>query len=127
MKKWISYFFICAYLLSFPEARQILKFPTLVEHFISHKLRDHQTTFASFLKMHYLEDHGIDADYSQDMKLPFKVQDSSHYSLNIIVPPSNSETLAERSHLIDGVKHNFVYAESFFPSIFLKIWQPPKI
>lgn len=127
MKKYIAYFFIVIYLFSFTEVRQVLKLPVLVEHYISHKLRDHGTTFTDFFTMHYLEDHGIDGDYDQDMKLPFKKIDFSSISLVPSVAPKKIEFSFEHKCLNLENEHNFAYSESFYPSVLQKIWRPPKI
>ena len=72
MKKSLVYVLLFVYLFSFPEMRQLLKVPNLVEHYISHKIKDRNTTLYSFIKMHYLDEQKQDADYKQDMQLPFK-------------------------------------------------------
>lgn len=87
MKKYITYFLICTYLFSFSEVRQILKMPNLIEHYISHKIIDNGTSVFSFVKMHYLDEHGVDGDYHQDMKLPFKTHDVSVNVFSFVFPP----------------------------------------
>ena len=127
MKKYIAYFFIVIYLFSFTEVRQMLKLPVLVEHFISHKLRDPGTNWVDFLTMHYVLDHGMDNDYVQDMKLPFKKIDFSSITPIPTLTPAKFEISFENTFESIQEKHNFAYSESYYPSIYLKIWQPPKI
>lgn len=127
MKKFLAYFLIVTYLFTFSEVRQCLKLPNLVEHFISHKLRDADTSLYSFIKMHYIENHGVDSDYEQDMKLPFKTHDFSVTSTNIQFPPKKIEFSFTHNPVTIHNQHSFAYCESFYPSVFLKIWQPPKI
>lgn len=115
------------YFLSFPEARQVLKLPNLIEHYISHELRDQNTTFFSFIKLHYLDEQLQDSDYNQDMKLPFKTHDFSFSSFSLTVPPKPVDfTFSVKKFFIEK-KQNFAYRETFYPSVFQKIWQPPKI
>ena len=77
--------------------------------------------------MHYLEDHGIDSDYEQDMKLPFKKMDFAGTTVSFIIPQKKLEYNFEFTPLNFEEQHSFAYSESFYPSIFQKIWQPPKI
>ncbi|HMU08256.1 MAG TPA: hypothetical protein PKC37_10120 [Kaistella sp.] len=127
MKKLLTYFLLSLYLLSFTEARQVLKLPNLIEHYISHELRDKNTTLYSFIKMHYLDAPVKDSDYNQDMSLPFKTHDLSPISINLVVPPKKIEFSFEQKKLFVEKKQNFAYSETFYPSVFQKIWQPPKI
>lgn len=127
VKKFLTYLLLSVYLLSFPEARQVLKLPNLVEHYISHTLRDQRTSLYSFCKMHYLDAPVKDADYSQDMKLPFKTHDFSVASVVITVPPKAVELSFPRSMVTSYMRQHFTYSENFYPSVFQKIWQPPKI
>ncbi|UBB90772.1 hypothetical protein J4771_05345 [Candidatus Kaistella beijingensis] len=127
MKKLLTYFLLSLYLLSFTEARQVLKLPNLIEHYISHELRDKNTTLYSFIKMHYLDAPVKDSDYNQDMSLPFKTHDLSPISINLVVPPKKIEFNFEQKKLFVEKKQNFAYSETFYPSVFQKIWQPPKI
>lgn len=128
MRKYIAIFFLSVYLVAFTEARQILKMPNLVEHFIAHKVKDKRTTLYSFFKMHYLDAPVKDADYSQDMKLPFKTHDySATVNLNFTVPLKYSVfNFIDNAHY-KGIEHNFSYSEKFYPAIFIGIWQPPKV
>lgn len=127
MKKYIIYFLICTYLFSSSEVRQMLKLPNLIEHYISHKIVDSGTSLYSFLKMHYVDEQLRDKDYQQDMKLPFKTHDFSVNVFSFIFPPKNPEFNFEHNAFDIDEKQNFVYSERFFPSVFQKIWQPPKI
>ena len=127
MKKYITYFLICTYLFSFSEVRQILKMPNLIEHYISHKIIDNGTSVFSFVKMHYLDEHGVDGDYHQDMKLPFKTHDVSVNVFSFVFPPKKIEFNFEYKPLDIDEQQSFAYSGNFFPSVFQKIWQPPKI
>ncbi|AZI31997.1 hypothetical protein [Kaistella carnis] len=127
MKKWFIYFLLCTYLTSFSEVRQLVKMPRLVEHFISHKMANHDMSIYAFIKMHYIDEHIVDSDYKQDMKLPFKTHDFSHSIVNLNIPPeSPSLNILQQSIYVDRSTH-FSYSEKYYPSVFSKIWEPPKI
>ena len=127
MKKWFVYFLLFTYLISFSEVRQLAKIPNLIEHFISHKLSDSGMSVFAFIKMHYIDEQVKDKDYKQDMKLPFKTHDFSSTILNLNIPPdsSNFNILQESIHV--DYSSNFSYSEKFYPTVFSKIWEPPKI
>ena len=72
MKVKIATLLLITYLLGATNAYQLLKFPLLVSHFIKHKKENSEITLGSFLKMHYVDPQPMDADYDQDMQLPFK-------------------------------------------------------
>ncbi len=107
--------------------RQVVKLPNLIEHYISHKLRDNNTSIYSFIKMHYIDEQVKDSDYSQDMTLPFKHHDISVMAINMVFPPKKIEFNFEHKPLKIEEQNNFTYTEGFYPSVFQKIWQPPKI
>ena len=77
--------------------------------------------------MHYLDAPVKDADYAQDQKLPFKTHDISVSAFSITTPPKKVEFNFEHKCPNIEEQHTFAYSESFYPSVFQKIWQPPKI
>ncbi|ROI10680.1 hypothetical protein EGI11_01955 [Chryseobacterium sp. H3056] len=125
MKKLLVYFFLCLYLLSFTEARQFLKLPNLVEHYISHEIRGEKTTFLSFVKMHYLEDHGVDSDYSQDMDLPFKTHELNHCSFSLLVIPEIFSIKLKAPENTEQKAQIFSYSFSHTSDAFASIFRPP--
>lgn len=60
------------YLFGATNACQVLKLPLLVTHYLKHKQESPYITLDSFIKMHYIDAQPFDADYAQDMQLPFK-------------------------------------------------------
>ena len=60
------------YLFGATDADQLLKIPLLVTHFIKHKQESPYMTLGSFFRMHYVDPQPFDADYKEDMQLPFK-------------------------------------------------------
>ena len=127
MKKWFVYFTICIYLTSFSEVRQLVKMPNLIEHFISHKITDSGMSIFAFFKMHYIDEQVKDSDYKQDMKLPFKTHDFSNSIVNLNIPPERTTFNILNQSIYVDYSSNFSYSEKFYPSVFSKIWEPPKI
>lgn len=127
MKKYLVYVLLFVYLFSFPEMRQLLKVPNLVEHYISHKIKDRNTTVYSFIKMHYLDEQKQDADYKQDMQLPFKSHEICALSVPVAALPAVfTFTFDSKSEPVSVVR-TFIYSEKYYPTVFGKVWQPPKL
>ncbi|HEX6426519.1 MAG TPA: hypothetical protein VF008_02490 [Niastella sp.] len=72
MKRWSAILFLFIYILGSTNAFQFLKLPLLVSHYIKHKKESPYITLGSFFKMHYIDPQPMDADYNEDMQLPFK-------------------------------------------------------
>ncbi|WOC51204.1 hypothetical protein BPO_0557 [Bergeyella porcorum] len=128
MKRLIPYLFIILYLTSFSEVRQVLKLPLLIEHYLTHKQQNEEMTLATFFRIHYLEPQVQDADYEQDMQLPFKQIDLVSMALGIAFPQKQMQLYFTKEPTnYREQSHNFAYVEPFYPSVFTSIWQPPKI
>ncbi|QEC69935.1 hypothetical protein FRZ67_22515 [Panacibacter ginsenosidivorans] len=65
-------FLVSLYLFGATDAYQLLKLPALINHYIEHRGEDPSMNFISFIHLHYQGKIVIDADFQQDMKLPFK-------------------------------------------------------
>ncbi len=72
MKKTVTILLLAIYLFGSTQAGQLLKLPLLVTHYVQHKAENPQISFLAFLKIHYVDPQPYDADYQQDMQLPFK-------------------------------------------------------
>ncbi|MBU4537793.1 MAG: hypothetical protein L6264_09195 [Weeksellaceae bacterium] len=125
MKRPIIHFFLCIYLLSFTEVKQLLKLPNLVEHYISHTITNKNTTLISFVKMHYLDKQAVDSDYKQDMKLPFKTHEASTFMVNPLTIPENfgfdvniPRTFKEKTLI-------FSYSPNYASNPLASIFRPP--
>ena len=118
---------IFTYLASFCEVRQLAKLPNLIEHYISHKIENHDISLFAFFKMHYLDEQKIDKDYDQDMKLPFKTHDFSNVFIALNIPPEKTTLTIKHQSIYVDVSSNFSYSEKFYPSVYQKIWEPPQI
>lgn len=72
MKEKAAILLMAIYFFGATNACQLLKLPLLVTHYIKHKQESPYITLGSFFKMHYVDKQPFDADYAQDMQLPFK-------------------------------------------------------
>ncbi|MGA9212158.1 hypothetical protein [Kaistella sp.] len=104
-----------------------MKLPNLIEHFVSHKIDNNDLSLYAFFKMHYLDEQTKDKDYSEDMKLPFKTHDFSGAFIMLSTPPEKPNLNIEYHLVYVDDSRNFSYSEKFLPSVFQKIWEPPKI
>jgi hypothetical protein len=110
------------------ELYQLLKLPFLVEHFMEHKEQNKEITLMDFLYLHYAHGDVKDADYEEDMKLPFKSHSNS-VTTSIVDVVANTVL-----KIVIHPKPNFVplkviiiSEEAFFASSYhSNIWQPPK-
>lgn len=105
---------------------QILKFPVLIEHFIEHRSENPDLSLYEFLALHYSSETNYDADYDEDMKLPFKTHNESQTISITAVYFSDSHTKIISPVLMDHsspvVKNDMFIYSSYSSSIF----QPPK-
>lgn len=87
MQKKIAKFLLLLFLMQTTQLGEFGKLPLLVTHYLQHKSLYPHTTMVGFFKMHYIDKTIVDADYAQDMQLPFKT--ASNYNLNIPIglPP----------------------------------------
>jgi hypothetical protein len=63
---------VALYLMGTTEAYQLLKIPALVTHYFQHMRQNPDLDLMAFLREHYAEEQQLDADWQQDMQLPFK-------------------------------------------------------
>lgn len=127
MRKFISIALIALFFFGNTEAYQLLKLPLLVKHYIKHKHEDPAISFIAFLQLHYQDKTVVDADFQQDMQLPFKTNDakmiqlasvslpSPRISIEILPTPVVKKTLS--------IHHEQLYSLNTPHDIF----QPPKI
>jgi len=125
VKRPIIYFFLSIYLLSFTEAKQLLKFPNLVEHYISHTITNKNTTLISFVKMHYVDKHVVDSDYRQDMKLPFKTHEANTFVVNPLTIPENFGFAVNLPKLFKEKTLIFSYSPNYSSNPLGSIFRPP--
>ncbi|MCG2793518.1 MAG: hypothetical protein L6262_08240 [Weeksellaceae bacterium] len=129
MKRVFALFFLTTYLISTTELSQLLKFPTLVEHYIEHKEQNPQISVIQFLVLHYEGSHSKNRhhnkDYDEDQKLPFIIH-SDVLNFCFVHP---QPVFFESFHKIVMVESSKVmsFDDSFLSNHFLStIWQPPR-
>ncbi|MBK9734269.1 MAG: hypothetical protein IPO92_04585 [Saprospiraceae bacterium] len=63
---------LCLYLFSFTPLKEFTRIPLLIFHYHDHSNEDPDMSILQFLTAHYLKGQIKDADFNQDMQLPFK-------------------------------------------------------
>jgi hypothetical protein len=127
MRKFTAIILVALYACSSTEAYQLLKMPALVVHYLQHSREDPEMSFLNFLHMHYAEAQVMDADWQQDMQLPFKSCESglSHVAAGHY-PPLLHLSLVALS-LPEGVLYASAYG-SFTPGLYCAdIFEPPRM
>jgi hypothetical protein len=126
MKKAITLLLMSIYLFGTTEAYQVLKLPLLIEHYIKHKQEDPQLTLLGFLKLHYSGKTVFDADYQQDMRLPFKTQQNTSFfsAVNDIPQPMGIEV---ESPLLASTDYMILDTRVDFSAFFHSVFQPPRV
>lgn len=125
MKEKAAIFVMFIYLFGATDAYQLLKLPLLVTHFIKHKKESPHITLGSFFKMHYVDPQPMDADYTQDMQLPFKTPQGVFFR----TPPTEITVFPKMvfNPLVENVTTRLLLNDDI-PSILLNysIFQPPR-
>lgn len=129
VKKVIAILFLSIYLASTTEFIELLKFPTLVEHYLEHKEKNKEISLAEFIAIHYegdhLDNHPEDDDYDQDQRLPFLVR-ADLLSVNFVIDPPVHFPSPIKFHL--GKQNASIPADDqrIDSNFHNSIWQPPK-
>jgi hypothetical protein len=84
VKKAISIFFMCIYMLSFSELHQFLRIPVLVQHFVEHQKQNPDISLLAYLELHYVHQYLHDDDYQRDNQLPFRAADCCIITANAL-------------------------------------------
>lgn len=125
VKVKIATLLMITYLFGGTNACQLLKLPLLVSHFIKHKEENSHITLGSFLKMHYVDPQPLDADYAQDMQLPFKTTpDILCRNIPVILsnPPVNIPKIPVPKHITQPLVNENIHATLLYHNIF----HPPR-
>lgn len=124
MRIRVAKFLLLLFLVQSTQFGEVLKTPLLITHFIQHKNLYPETTVLGFLKMHYFDKTVIDADYAQDMQLPFKTVDTHFLLLQLSLPPLTVQLVTVFCYVSANKLSNKSLAK---PSSFqVEIFQPPK-
>jgi hypothetical protein len=126
VRKISAIVFLSIYLLSATEISQLLKLPKFIEHIREHRAEDSNISLWKFLCIHYGQGNVMDADYDEDMKLPFKAENNTAFLTNAVYfPLSSSVSIVRPTDFPE--KRSFVLSEEFLLSSYLSnIWQPPR-
>ena len=126
LKKLLSIFFLSVYLLSATEARELLKFPVIFQHYQEHKLLNKTITLLEFLDIHYMHGSPHDEDYDRDMQLPFKTCIQPTGIMANVIVPSPFFVLVPVVYFIEK-RQLLSYTNSRYSCNFhSSIWQPPR-
>ena len=126
MKKWMAIFVFCVYTFGATDANQLLRLPLLVKHYFKHKADNPDISIAAFLNIHYIQKQEMDADYQQDMQLPFKMHDEAACcaSTAVVVPQPITITLPKQ----ETRPVTYIVSNDPMPDFISckSIFQPPK-
>lgn len=125
MKKLFTYLIVSLYLLGSTEAHQLLKIGYLIEHYIEHKNANNYS-LVEFIDVHYLQPTVVDADYAEDMKLPFKSHKECQVQLVQIAKFQSQEYVIDVPY-IETTEIHTAYSSPKLGSQYLDdIFQPPR-
>jgi hypothetical protein len=92
LKRLIPYIILTCLLFDTTPLYQLVKLPSLIQHFTEHKTLNQEISFLDFLSMHYWGDDMDDDDDEKDMQLPFKKFEIQHVSFIFIPGTTNAFT-----------------------------------
>ena len=131
LKQFIAISFLSIFLCANTEIGQLLKLPTLINHYLEHHENKNDDkngiSFLGFLKNHYNENsqHSKTAKHDHQ-NLPFKTTDCNSINTVIAFVPQMIFTL--HTTAVISAKNIACYTEQHYISkSFGSIWQPPKI
>lgn len=125
MKKMFAIFFLFLYTFGSTDAYQLLKLPKFAEHYRLHRQANPELSIADFLLIHYNGTLVIDADFQEDMQLPFKTaQVEFSNTVTLIVPAIAVVKLIP----VQPANNIFITCNDAVPSIYKckTIFQPPR-
>lgn len=112
------------YAVGATDFNQLLKLPLLVKHYVKHKQENPRMSIGAFIKMHYIDKQPFDADYQQDMQLPFKQHDDYCLLLATVLP----KQIVLTQHHVETVSPTYtILNDDFLPSLkFGAVFKPPR-
>ena len=126
MKPLMAKILIVLCLFSFTPAKEFMKIPMLLIHYIEHLEEMPEMTIGQFFDLHY--NHGVvfDDDYAKDMKLPFKVIDFSHLPVFVLNEFKLCEITFNVSSFFVKNKVNTSYRFCLSDAILSGVFHPPR-
>ncbi|SDH70304.1 hypothetical protein SAMN05421846_101616 [Chryseobacterium taeanense] len=125
MKKLISILLLSLYLVSTTELYQLLKIPTLIEHYCEHKKLNPEMSLTAFLKTHY-ENPVKDGDFGKDQKLPFIIHTTPLALVFIVGDTFNFELKNDHFKQIKSRKIPSKNDRFCYKGFLRTAWEPPK-
>lgn len=120
----LTIFCFAAIVIAGTELHQLLKLPVLVQHFKEHRQEDKDISLLRFIVVHYFSGNPKDKDYERDMQLPFKTTECSLLITMAVV--SQPSVAAESPEFFISNTYPAIKNNTFLPSHFSDIWQPPR-
>lgn len=127
MKNAIVIFLTSLYFLGATEAYQLLKVPSLFEHYKTHQQFERGLSFSKFIKMHYFQEQTFDNDYQQDMELPFKSSNRTVSLLNFVTLFAPKISIANAIIFADAKSYLLFDDEKHISMNHGNIFQPPRL
>ncbi|MGE5520879.1 MAG: hypothetical protein ACM3VS_13190 [Candidatus Dadabacteria bacterium] len=121
MRKLVAIIFLVL-LTSTTEAGELLKLPSLVNHWRLHKQEGRTTSFFDFMKEHYSIRHS-DNDRQEDDQLPFKSMHIDHFMMVYVSTPAAPIKVSSNFEETSTV---FLYTEFIPGTHLLGIFHPPR-
>lgn len=113
------------YLVSTTELYQLLKVPTLVEHYFEHTTLNPDMSMTAFFRTHY--NHPVkDGDFGKDQKLPFIIHAKP---LNLIFTINKGfELELQNNSFKNNISHKMPSQDEdhCFKGFVDLVWEPPK-
>ena len=109
------------------EIGQLLKIPTLIQHFTEHHDDDLYISFADFIDFHYNNDkqHSDTDKHDNHQNLPFKTINTN---VNTILAFESQTAFSFRKLNIISLNRTVPFSQDFYiSSVFASIWLPPKL
>jgi hypothetical protein len=126
MKKILSILLALQLLTGNQFLAEMVKIPTLIEHFKEHKALNDNLDFFTFLKMHYSDPEHQKSDTRHD-SLPLKVHSSAHaetFVFSLETHPSVPEPILQDIENKTQAIKNHQFSDS---KISFSVFQPPRL
>ncbi len=125
MRKLFTYIIISLYIFGSTEAYQLLKVGYLVEHYLEHK-NANNLSLLEFIDVHYIQPTIMDADYAEDMKLPFKSHHDCQAQITHLAKLQSNDFFIDVPY-IETNSEKSDYISPFSGTQYLdEIFQPPR-
>jgi hypothetical protein len=125
VKRVFFHIILTIVILDTTSLNQVLKFPSLVSHFIEHKTLNSEISFLDFLSMHYWGEDLDDNDDEKDMKLPFKKMDVQAANF-LFIPVSSAFTFKTATTWADKTDYGPDQPQVHYNAALGSLFRPPR-